>query len=132
VTQLSPALREAVYRTFARARLPEHDPLWTVLAATVEIHQAFLAEWHKAASKGQAPVPGAAVYGPVSALALPFDPASPDVQVALDRQTDEILRALRAAQPPPRWWHRWDWLAALGASLLLAGFLFGYTTYMII
>ncbi|HEY0790254.1 MAG TPA: hypothetical protein VGD78_04240 [Chthoniobacterales bacterium] len=124
---LSPALREAVYRTFARARLAEGDPLWTVLAATVEIHQAFLTEWQKAAPQGQAtPAPGTAALGPVGASALPFDPASRDAQAALDRQTDEILRAIRAAQPPVRWWRRWEWLAALCASLLLAGFAFGY------
>ena len=123
---LSPALREELYRAFARAKLTENDPLWAVLAATVEIHQAFLREW-QAKPNGQAGGPF-----PSAPAALPRDfpawiqQAFRDVDDNRHRQTDELKQVIREALPPQRWYHQADWQTALTMLVLFIGFAAGF------
>lgn len=46
-SNLPPELRESLYRIFARARLPEGDPLWALIAVQIEILHAFRPNGHR-------------------------------------------------------------------------------------
>jgi hypothetical protein len=104
---LPPAVCQDLYQAFTRARLPEDDPLWAVVAAFATIHQASLAEL-KNCLKENAPKP--AVNGQVGSLRRePTERMSKaDLAVMIG---EEIRKALPTPQTQPTD-KRWSWAKA--------------------